>query len=62
MPVSLPFTLDIETDGQGNNIAKMSGSMSIHRLDYTLGEGQWADTKTVENEVKISVSVKAQQQ
>jgi cytochrome b561/polyisoprenoid-binding protein YceI len=61
MPVSLPFTLTIETDEAGNNIANMQGELTIERLDYGLGEGQWGDLSTVANEVLIRVSVKARQ-
>ncbi len=62
LPVDLPFMLVIEPDDQGNNVANMTGSVTIRRLEYSLGTGQWADTETVGNEVTISVSVKAQEE
>ena len=35
------------------------GSFTLKRLDYGLGEGQWADTETVANEVQIKFHIVA---
>lgn len=61
LPVDLPFTLDIETDDKGNKIAKMNGALTIRRLDYNLGAGQWSNIDTVANEVSVNVSVETRQ-
>jgi cytochrome b561 len=54
LPLTLPFTLTIK-DKQ----AVMKGETSINRLDYGVGQGDWKDTKTVGNPIKILVSVTA---
>lgn len=43
-----PFTLT--TQGQR---AIFEGAFTIHRLDYNIGEGPWADISAVANEVQI---------
>lgn len=43
---------DVEL-GAGNRIAE--GRFSIGRLDYKVGEGEWADTMTVENDIIVRV-------
>jgi polyisoprenoid-binding protein YceI len=57
-PLSFPFTFDIETlDGQ---IAfHLTSEVTILRLDYGVGQGYWANTAEVPNEVVVSVDVYA---
>jgi len=43
----------IKKDAAGNNVAE--GSFTLKRLDYNIGEGLWADTDTVANEVVVRV-------
>lgn len=57
-PVTLPFTLSI-TSGDSGSVAKMAGQTQINRLDFHVGQGQWTDTKTVENPVTVRVSLTA---
>lgn len=45
--------LTVATDASGNRIAE--GSFSIRRLDYRIGEGEWADTATVDNDIVVRV-------
>ena len=40
-------------DAAGNSVAE--GSFTIKRLDYKIGEGEWADPETVANEVVVRV-------
>jgi polyisoprenoid-binding protein YceI len=47
----VPVTL--KKDAAGNSVAE--GSFTIKRLDYKIGEGEWADTDTVANEVLIRI-------
>ena len=47
----MPLTL--KKDAAGNNLAE--GSFTIKRLDYKIGEGEWADPETVANEVIVRV-------
>ncbi|HSA81308.1 MAG TPA: YceI family protein, partial [Geminicoccaceae bacterium] len=56
--VVLPFELTIEEDG-GRQLAKANGELTISRLDYGVGQGDWASTKTVGEEVVIRIEIRA---
>ena len=43
----------IRADPAGNRVAE--GRFSLKRLDYKIGEGLWADTDTVANDVIVTV-------
>jgi len=45
--------LEIKTDAAGNRVAE--GTFSLRRLDYRIGEGEWADTGTVANDILVHV-------
>jgi polyisoprenoid-binding protein YceI len=47
----VPVTL--KKDAGGNSVAE--GSLTIKRLDYKIGEGEWADPDTVANEVMVRI-------
>ena len=53
-PVALPFTLAI--DGA---TATVTGQLSLGRLDYGVGQGEWRDTKTVGEGVTVTVDLRA---
>jgi len=57
-PVTLPFTLVIEGEGSGAR-AHAEGSITIKRLDYGVGQGDWADTSTVADKVDIGLDIRA---
>jgi len=38
-------------------VALFDGSFSIKRLDYAIGEGEWADVSTVANEIQIKFHI-----
>ncbi len=63
-PLSLPFTLKIGKviDGDGDMIATAGGEITISRRDFGLGQGQWAATDIVADEVKIEIKIQAIQQ
>lgn len=48
-PAVVPIT--VSKDAAGNTVA--DGTFTIRRLDFKLGEGEWADTSTVANEVLV---------
>jgi polyisoprenoid-binding protein YceI len=48
---TVPIT--VRTDAAGNRIAE--GTFAIRRLDYKVGEGEWADTATVDNDILVHV-------
>lgn len=54
LPVTAPFTY--RTDAT-NGI--FDGSLTIKRLDYAIGEGEWKDVSTVANEIQIKFHIVA---
>lgn len=57
-PVALPFTLAIEGEGAGAE-ARAQGAVSINRLDFGVGQGDWKDTGTVADPVEIAIDIRA---
>ncbi len=59
--VVLPFTLDIKEapDDPKTLQATAAGELPILRLDYGVGQGDWASTGTVADEVVITIDIKA---
>jgi len=49
--VAVPVT--VRADAAGNRLAE--GRLTLKRLDYKIGDGLWADTDMVANEVVIAV-------
>jgi polyisoprenoid-binding protein YceI len=47
----VPITL--KKDATGNSVAE--GSFTLKRLDYKIGEGQWADPSMVANDVLVRI-------
>jgi polyisoprenoid-binding protein YceI len=47
--------LVVKADGTGNRVAE--GTFSLKRLDYAIGEGEWADTGTVADDIRVRVRV-----
>lgn len=52
--VTVPFAWSPAADGK---TAKLTAHISIQRLDYKVGTGQWADPKWVGNQVDLGFSV-----
>jgi polyisoprenoid-binding protein YceI len=50
-PVVVPVAL--RSEAGGNRVAE--GSFGLKRLDFKVGEGQWADTAVVANEVTVRI-------
>jgi len=48
LPVTAPFTFKAD----GTN-AVFDGAFNIKRLDYAIGEGEWADEATIANQIQI---------
>jgi polyisoprenoid-binding protein YceI len=59
--VVLPFELTIgaDPDAADRLLASAKGEVTISRLDYGLGQGDWASTKTVGEEVVIEIEIRA---
>ena len=60
-PVMLPFTLVIGADPGAPDrlLAQAKGELTISRLDYGVGQGDWASTKTVGEPVVIAIDIRA---
>ena len=54
VPIEFTFT------NQGGN-AWLKGSATLKRLDFGVGQGEWKDTESVANEVKIRFELKLAQ-
>lgn len=59
--VVLPFTLDIREspDDPTLSLSEAVGELPILRLDYGVGQGDWASTGNVADEVVITIDIKA---
>ena len=52
----VPIT--VRTDATGNRIAE--GTFVLKRLEYTIGEGEWADPATVADDIRVRVRIALQ--
>ena len=57
----LPFTLQIRESPNGQT-ALMQADLTLNRLDFGIGQGQWQDPNTIGNDVKVSITVVADAQ
>lgn len=55
IPVTLPFTLHVESSGQ----AEMTGQVSLDRLKFGLGTDQFGDEAIVSHNIKVELLVHA---
>ncbi|MCC6597892.1 MAG: cytochrome b/b6 domain-containing protein [Alphaproteobacteria bacterium] len=58
-PVSFPFDLEITQDKSGQKTAIMSGTLTLSRLSFGIGQGIWQETKTISDDVEIRLKVTA---
>lgn len=60
-PVSFPFDFEVEMyDGQVR--FHMTSEVTIQRLEFGVGQGYWANTSTIPNDVVVAIDVYANQQ
>jgi polyisoprenoid-binding protein YceI len=59
--VVLPFALTIgpDPDAADRLLASAESELEISRLDYGVGQGEWASTKTVGEKVLIRIAIRA---
>lgn len=57
--LDLPLTITFSTDETGRDVALAMGEVTLNRLDFGVGQGEWKDTQAIVNTVKIKVSVTA---
>lgn len=51
-PTRIPVLLKTEGGNQ-----RLTGAFTLNRLDYKIGEGMWADTSALANEVRVAFSL-----
>lgn len=61
LPIALPFSLEFK-EQDAHTLAFMKGAVTVNRLDFGVGQGQWQSTQAIANEVKIAVELQAQKQ
>lgn len=52
-PLRIPATLGVAGSG-AKRTARLSGTVTIRRLDFGVGQGEWASTQWIGNDVKVS--------
>lgn len=57
-PLDLPFTLVITGEGAAKT-ATMNAEITLSRLDFGIGQGQWQSTSDIGADVKVSIKVTA---
>jgi polyisoprenoid-binding protein YceI len=55
--IRLPFTFATAQEG-GRTVAWLKGGVTLNRLDYGVGQGDWKDTTWVANEVRVKFSLR----
>jgi polyisoprenoid-binding protein YceI len=53
-PLTLPFTLVITAD-----TAKMNAAVSLNRLAFGVGQGEWATTQVIPAAVQVTIALTA---
>lgn len=56
MPLALPFALDIK-----DKKAHMTAKVSLNRLNFAIGMGEWEDGKTVGTDINVIIDLNAAQ-
>lgn len=57
--IPFPFRLVISEE-QGKQVFRLQSELSINRLDFGVGQGEWKETTWIANEVKVVVDVHAE--
>lgn len=60
VPVSLPFKAEFSVSENSIKKADMQAILTLDRLDFGIGQGQWKATDTIGNEVKVTIAVRAE--
>lgn len=54
-----PVILKVTQEEYSENKGRVTGTTTIKRTSFGVGEGEWADTKSVKDDVKITFTVSA---
>ena len=60
-PMSFPFTLSVENN-DGRIGFRLNSNVTIRRLEFGVGQGYWASTAEIPNDIGIEVDVFAYRQ
>ena len=55
--IHLPFSFQTAQEG-GKAVAWLKGGVTVNRLDYGVGQGDWKDTSVVANEVRVKFELR----
>jgi polyisoprenoid-binding protein YceI len=55
--IHLPFTFQTTQEG-GKPVGWLKGGVSVNRLDYGVGQGDWKDTSVAENPVRVKFELR----
>lgn len=56
-PLAVPFALRMLME-EGRQVTRMQGAVTIRRLDFGIGQGDWRSTEWVGNEVRVSFDLR----
>lgn len=56
-PLTVPFVVQMLMEG-GRQVTRMRGAVTIRRLDFGVGQGDWKSTEWVGNDVKVSFDLR----
>lgn len=59
LPIELPFTLTMASEDHGKQTAIMEATVPLKRLDFGVGQGQWAATDAIADEIILNIKVRA---
>lgn len=59
LPIIMPFSLDIIKTEDGTQRAVMVSQISLMRLDFGVGQGEWEKEDAIANEVAVDILVNA---
>ena len=59
-PLPFPFRLDISEE-QGKQVFRLQTEVTINRLDFGVGQGEWKATTWIPDPVKVVVDIQAEQ-
>lgn len=60
MPLSFPFAVTFSEKGPGVKTAEMDGTLTLDRLAFGIGQGEWKSTEAIGGAVDVHVRVSAQ--
>lgn len=58
-PIPFPFRLVI-TEEQGKQVFRLQSDITIKRLDFGVGQGEWEETTWIADEVQVLVDIQAE--